>query len=424
MTSDTIMKNTTRRWLKIVLPAAAIAASLFGAAVLFWTRPQLEPQIPEIRPPVIRVVEAKPESVQLTVSTHGTVAPRTESDLVPQVSGTVVWVSPSLVSGGFFEQGDALLRIDPRDYEIELESARAGLARSRSEQVRAGKELERQRGLGKTASRAQLDDAINAEATATARRREAQAAVERAERDLARTEILASYSGRVREESVSVGQFVARGSPVAKLYATDYAEVRLPVPDSQLAYLDLPLWRGSWLSDGPEVTLRARFAGSDHRWTGRVVRTEGEIDARTRMVHVVARVEDPYERQEPERPDDERRRAPLAVGLFVKAEIAGRRAHDVVTLPRSALREGDQVAVVDTDDRLRLRDVGVLRADREQVLVESGLAAGERVSVSSLEAVVDGMKVCPRPVGTGAPPVQEAEPSLAPATAEDAETPS
>jgi len=421
------MKTATKRWLKIVLPAAVIAASLLGAAALFWTRPQLEPQMPEIRPPVVRVVEAKPESVQLTVSTHGTVTPRTESDLVPQVSGTVVWVSPSLVSGGFFEQGDVLLRIDPRDYEIALESARAGLARSRSEQVRAGKELDRQRGLGKTASRSQLDDAITAEATATARRREAQAAVERAERDLARTEIMAPYSGRVREEHVGVGQFVARGSSVARLYATDYAEVRLPVPDSQLAYLDLPLWRGGWLSNGPEVTLRARFAGSDHRWTGRVVRTEGEIDARTRMVHVVARVEDPYERQAQGQPDAERRSTPLAVGLFVKAEIAGRLAHDVVTLPRSALREGDQVAVVDPDDRLRLRDVEVLRTDREQVLVKSGLAAGERVSVSSLEAVVDGMKVRPRSLDTGSPPTPEAEPSPAPATTtpeEVAETPS
>lgn len=113
------------------------------------------------------------------------------------------------------------------------------------------------------------------------------------------------------------------------------------------------------------------------------------------MVHVVARVEDPYGR----RPGAAH--APLPVGLFVEAEIVGRTARGVVVLPRSALRGDDQVLVVDGEDRLRFRDVTVLRRDREEVLIRAGLAGGERVCVSALEAPVDGMRV--RPVDAGAP---------------------
>jgi multidrug efflux pump subunit AcrA (membrane-fusion protein) len=216
----------------------------------------------------------------------------------------------------------------------------------------------------------------------------------------------------VREERVGVGQFVNRGSAVARLYAIDYVEVRLPVPDRQLAYLDLPLLRpGSdpssgrngrgGIEKGPAVTLSANFAGADYSWKGHVERTEGEIDARSRMVHVVARVEAPYERAA------DGGRPPLAVGLFVRAEIEGREVPGAVVLPRSAVfevaaedREGrgapeSRVWVVDADDRLRARAVEVLHTDRDHVVIGSGLAAGQRVVVSPLETAVEDMAVRP-----------------------------
>ena len=346
------------------------------------------------------------ESIEASLSGHEeSVAPRTESDLVSQVSGPVVWVSPALASGGFFEEDEALIRIDRADYEVELESARAAVARGESEHERARKELERQKTLAKrsVASAARYDDAANAERIALATLREARAKRERAERDLARTEIRAPYAGRVREENVDVGQFVTRGAPIGRIYAVDYAEVRLPVPDSDLGYMDLPmLYRGEAPEGGgAPVRLHARFAGGDHTWTGRIVRTEGEIDARSRMVNVVARVEDPYGRSGLVSASDEQTlggrtdgdRPPLAVGLFVEAEIQGRRVENAVVLPRSALRGGDRVLVVDAESRVHFRDVVVLRSQREEVVIGGGLAAGEHVVVSPLSAVVDGMAV-------------------------------
>jgi len=394
-----------KRRAKILLPLGILAAGGLGVALIWLTRPAVESTRPDSPAPLVRVRRVDPRPVDFVVRAHGTVAPRTESDLIPQVSGPVVWVSPALASGGFFGDGEPLIRIDRADYEVALESARAAVARSESEYERAHKELERQKRLAKqsVASAARYDDAVNAERIAAAVLREARAKLERAERDLERTEIRAPYEGRVREENVDVGQFVTRGTPIGRIYAVDFAEVRLPVPDAELGFMDLPLLYRDETPEGggPSVLLRARFAGGEHTWTGRIVRTEGEIDARSRMVNVVARVEDPYGRGESAAREEngepiavsERERPPLAVGLFVEAEIRGRRVEAAVILPRSALRDGDRVLVVDAGGRLHFRDVEVLRKEREEVVIGDGLAAGEDVVVSPLPAVVDGMEV-------------------------------
>jgi RND family efflux transporter MFP subunit len=371
------------------LQATLVLLGGFALAVLvFLSGPKMQPQPPSAIPPLVRVVEAEPRAVQMTSHTHGTVVPRTESDLVPEVDGRVTAVSPSLVSGGFFNQGDVLLEIEPVDYEVALEQARAGLARAESDLENARKSLTRIQDLVRrgAASDSDRDDAANRERIAQATLREARARLSRAERDLDRTRLVAPYQGRVRNERVDVGQFVKRGNPVATIYAVDFAEVRLPIQDEELAFLDLPLgYTGGESSIPIPVTLRARFAGVEHEWLGEVVRTEGELDPATRMVHVVARVPEPYVSRNG--------RPPLSVGLFVDADIQGKTLSDVVILPRSALRGGDQVLVVDQDERLRFRPVDVYRVAEEEVYIVGGLTMGERVCISPLQSTSDGMLV-------------------------------
>ncbi len=382
-----VMKLSTR----LVAPLAVLALGASGAILLIATRPEVVTKAPEPATPLVRVTTVELRDLTLEVTTHGTVAPRTESALIPEVSGRVLEISPALVSGGFFADGDLLVRIDPRDYEVALERARASVARAASEEARAASELTRRRALAARdfASAAQLDEAVRNQAVASAALRETRAALVQAERDLARTNLHAPFAGRVRDEKVDVGQFVSRGGPIATLYAVDWAEVRLPIPDEDLAFLDLPLvWRGEQPDElGPEVRLFARFGGTEHEWKGRIVRTEGEIDARSRMVHAVARVEDPYGRT------DDAERSPLAVGLFVRASIQGKTVPGVAVLPRAALRGDRQVLVIDAEGRLRFRDVEVLRALRDEVVIRAGLESGERVCVSPLETVVEGMPV-------------------------------
>ncbi len=402
-------------WRRVVAPIAILILGVCIVIVVFATKPTVTPRPADIPRPLIRTVTVEPQRVQFVVEASGTVAPTTAGDLVPQVSGEVVWVSPAFVSGGFFEKGEPLLRIDRADYEVALESARANVAAAESEFARTKKELERQRRLAdrSVASEARIDDAENAYRVARARLREARSELQRAERDIERTEILAPYDGRVRSEAVDVGQFVSRGTMVARLYAVDFAEVRLPLPDRELAYLDLALdyrerseialepgeselvieqVEPMLVIEDPAVILEAEFAGALHEWEGRIVRTEGEIDPKSRMVHVVARVADPYGRS------SDVARPPLAVGLFVDAEIMGRVVDDAYVVPRAALRawEGsdiDQVLVVDAESRLRFRAVEILRTERDRVIIGAGLEPGERVCISPIRAVTDGMFV-------------------------------
>jgi RND family efflux transporter MFP subunit len=375
---------------KVVLPFVVIALGVLGLVGMIAARPKVETKPPESLPPLIRVATVEVRDLQLSVVAQGSVAPRTETSLVPEVSGRVDWVSPSLAPGGFFDQGDTLLRIERRDAEVVLRQAEAAVARAASEVRLARANLKRSKDLSGqgVVSTAELDTATNNAGVAEAVLLEAEAQLERARTDLERTEIVAPFPGRVRDKMVDVGQFVNRGTAVATIYSVDYAEVRLPIPDDQLAYVDLPMQ----YRDGedevyqPPVTLRAHIAGQPFEWKGSIVRTEGEIDPRSRMVHAVAQVADPYGRTAGTS------RPPLAVGLFVEAEILGREFKNVVVLPRSAVRGDDRVLVVD-GDRLRFRPVEVLRAERENVIIGGGIRAGERVAISPIEAAVDGMRV-------------------------------
>lgn len=373
---------------RFLLPIGIVIGGFFLAALIVATGPEITPQAPPSTAPLVRTWPAASQTVQMTTVTHGTVLPRTQSELIPEVSGRVIGMSPSMVSGGFFKKDDVLIEIDPLDYELALEQARAGLASARSELTNAKRGYERLQDLAKrqSASQSQYDDALNRLRFAEASLREASAQLSKAERDLERTRITAPYDGRVRSEQVDIGQFVNRGNPVASLYATDAAEVRLPIHDDELAYLHLPL--GSELKDQrPAVILRAQFGGEEHIWEGEVVRTEGELDPQTRMINIIAQVDSPY------KPSAER--PPLAVGLFVEAEIIGTRVNDIYVVPRSALQANNQIYIINGENRLEFRDVDVLRIVDEDVYISNGFRTGEIVCLSTINNAIEGMQVRP-----------------------------
>ena len=405
--------------LKGVLPLALLGVAALAAITMIRNRPEAEIQPPQIAPPGVRVHAVELEDVDLSVISEGTVQPRTESELVPEISGRVISIAPSFAEGGFFEEGDTLLEIDPFDYQQAVIAARSQLAQSRLRLAQEEAEAEiAQREwdeIGEGDPRAltlrepQLEDARAGVAAAEAN-------LVRAERDLDRAEVTAPYAGRVRRKNVDVGQFVTIGNSVGTIYSVDVAEIRLPLPDAELAYLDLPLsYRGGETRLGPRVTVRTTFAGATHAWDGRIVRTESEIDPVSRMVHVVAEVMDPYSSgPDPNRP-------PLAVGMYVDAEIEGRRFGRLAVIPRAALRGRDQVMLVDEESRLRFRTIDILRLTTASIYVRDGLQTGERVAISTVDSPTDGMLV---QVTNGAADVLASVPSApvaAPAEARDQE---
>ncbi len=370
-----------------IIPLVIVVVFLFGAVTLMATAPVLEPAAQKPIPTTVRIREVHPEAVQLKVHSQGTVMPSTETQLIPEVSGRVVWMSPKLVAGGYFTQGEVLARVDELDYRNKRDRAQAALVRAEAEQQHARFEHQRLASLAerKLTSRSQLENALRALRVAEAALQDARVNFDQARQDLERTQIKAPFTGLVRSENVDIGQFISRGSAIATLYASDQVEVRLPIADRQLAFLNLPATLRGELPEQlqPKVELTTEYAGQKLSWSGRIVRTEAEIDVSSRMVQLVARVANDAEQ------------LPLSVGLFVEAEIEGLSAENIVVLPRSALRNNDQVLVVDADDKLRFRAVEPLRLYQDNVLVKSGLSSGERVCLSPIQTAIEGMTVNP-----------------------------
>ena len=371
----------------LVIPVFILGIFLFLAATLMATAPVLEPSSVERLATTVRVVEIQPKSVQLKVNSQGSVMPSTESQLIPEVSGKVSWMSPNLVAGGYFDDQEILIRVDDTDYKTKLDRAQANLARADAEQQHNEFEYRRMQSLVKRnlVSRSQLENSLRAYRVAEASLQDATANFNQAEQDLARTQIRAPFAGLVRSENVDIGQFVSRGSPIAIIYAGNQAEVRLPIADRQLAFLNIPVSiRGEIPQEfQPEVTLTAQYAGQTLEWKGNIVRSEAEIDVSSRMVQLVARVE------------SNSNPVPLTIGLFVTAEIQGLAANNIVVLPREALRNNNQVLVVDEDNKLRFRKISMLRLYQDDLLIKGGLNVGERVCISPIQTVIEGMIVNP-----------------------------
>ncbi|MHC4779284.1 MAG: efflux RND transporter periplasmic adaptor subunit [Planctomycetota bacterium] len=385
------MKKALKIMGNVVLVIALLGVGVVAMGGMISTRPKPETEALKVLPPYVQTMKVANGEVALAVRTHGTVTPRTEGTLVSEVSGRVVEVAPIYGAGGFFEEGDLLMKIDPRDYELAEIRARASLAacQAKRERIRAEAEVAAQEwaslGEGEAPPLALRKPQL---AQAQAEVDAARAALNHAKVNLERTVIRAPYSGCVRAKIADMGQYVTVGTPLARIFAVDYAEVRLPLSDDQASRLELEAFHSNG-EEGrirPAVVLRGTSGGSKGEWSGEIVRVEGHVDARSRMTMVVVRVNDPYGLDSVSGP------APLSVGLFVEAETEGRVIEGVTVVPRTALREGGMVAVVDGEQRLRFRTIQKVQASGAEVVVK-GLEDGESVCLTTPEVVTEGMKV-------------------------------
>jgi RND family efflux transporter MFP subunit len=379
---------------KVILPLV-IAAVMGGTGYYLSTMSPPAAQVPH-RPTLIPVTASvlQPQEYTVVVPTQGEVRARTESSLIPEVSGMIQSISPAFREGGFFEAGDELVKLDDRDHQAAVVIAQSAVAQAETtvseETARATQALEDWKALGRSGEPDPLVLRKPQLAEAKARQMSAQAQLERAQRDLDRTSIKAPYAGRVVEKLADVGQYVGTGRELAKIYAVDAAEIDLPLKSGDLAFLDIPEhYRGEKMpvmDNGPEVVFTAPYAGRTGSWTGKLVRAAGGIDSRSRQLYVTAQVQDPYGRRGGDNP-------PLKVGMFVSAYITGRVLKDVFVVPRVALREGDQVLLIDAEERLRSRTVKIIWGGPDHVVVSEGLKAGEVICTVPLHYAVEGAKV-------------------------------
>ena len=376
--------------IKIFLTLLILALAFVAAAGIIMTRPMPEPVAVAPNVVAIRGIQMEAENIPLTIYAQGVVEPLTASELITQVNGRVAWVSPNFNAGGYFKQGEPLVKLESDDYEARVGLAEAREVRALAEFEHATFELNRMRALVKDqlVSQAMLENAVRQTRLTEAALKEAQINLDQAERDLDRTELRAPFDAIVRSKAVDLGEFVSMGKPLAQLFAADGFEVRLPVLDTQLAYLNLPSSFDTTAplnsANLPSVRLSAQYAGAAASWDAQLVRSESEIDRRSRMVTLVARVSGTRNALSAN---------PLPVGAFVNAEIEGITLENAFQLPRSALRQDNQVLVVDKESRLRFRDVSIARYEQDRILIQSGLKDGDIVNISPIQAVVDGMEV-------------------------------
>ncbi len=361
-----------RKLLIFVILAGAVASVFVMGAM----RPEPQRKERVELDPLVEVMVLEAMTANFEVQSQGTVAPRTETVLSAEVSGTITWMSPKFVAGGVFGQNEVLMRIDPTNYEVALRQAEALVKQRQIEHDGAEK-------LRSQGYRAEAEYASAAAALASA-----EAELVRARRNLERTYIRLPYEGIVRAKEADLGQFVNPGTRLGVTFATDYAEVRLPLTDTDLAFIELPKTGEPVTSGGaagPAVTLSAVQKGRPTDWHAVIVRTEGVVDEKSRVTYVVASVADPYRlRSEGNE---------LPVGTFVTATIEGTVAENIVRIPRAVVRGANQVIFVDDDDKIRIRTVDIARSDADFIYLRGGASPGDRIVLTTLESPINGTSV-------------------------------
>jgi multidrug efflux pump subunit AcrA (membrane-fusion protein) len=450
--------STGRRWLWWLVIIGLLAAGVGGAAALYLLRQKPQPEPPPPRAPYVELGRAEAPGRPLFIMGNGIVQARAEIALSAQVGGRVEAVHPNLLSGGRFEQGELLVRIEDDDYRNRVRQARATVAQREVELTRAREEarIARQElenledrlrdgpgtadGSGieadfDVAGRDEIEpgqvendsggegasqQGISPLALEEPQLEAAEAALSSAEAALSdavlaleRTTIEAPFNGFVRSEDVDVGQFIQPGEQLARIYSRDEVEVIVPLTSAKAALIpglfDLEAGSGAGRVD---VLVTADFGGERFGWAGYVDRARGFIDDASRTVDVVVRIPDPF--RSGMRIDgaegskgDLVTAPPLLVGTYTSVAIEGQEPDRYLTIPARALRRGDLVWAIGEGDggslRLRIVEVEVLLRQDERIAISAPeLPAGALLVTSDIQTVTDGMKVRTRTEDEGA----------------------
>ncbi|PHQ89328.1 MAG: efflux transporter periplasmic adaptor subunit [Pseudoalteromonas sp.] len=367
---------------QIILPIAVLVGGIGLAAGFSAMKKPPEEKPPQDMRPLVAAQPIHLDAITLDVKSYGIVQPKDRTELIAQVSGQVISVAGQFVEGAFVKQGDILARIDPNDYEADLIEAEAGLA-----QASSALEIERaQAHVAKAEWERIKADSSDITASALylrkpqlaekmARYRSAQASVKRAKRNLERTYIKAPYDAIINARSISLGSVVNPGNSFGSLSATSVAEVRLPVADKELQYLN----NGGI---GATVLFSAQFAGKETTWQAEVVRSEGVIDQKSRMSYLVAQLPTPYANKT----------QPLRFGSYVNASIEGRAVNNAIVVPHHLVKE-NKIAILNDDLTLSFKTLNIIREQNGMVIADQGLNEGEQLITSALEYPTEGMAV-------------------------------
>lgn len=374
---------------KILMPVLVLVISVVIITLIFNNKPSNQRGRPQATAKILVETKAiQPQKFEISISSYGVVQPKTQSVLVSQVSGQVSFISENFRDGGFFNEGEVLVKIDDRDYQAELKIAKAALINAQQvlleEQARSKQALEDWQRLGNGSAPGDLVLRKPQLAAQQANVLSAQAKLDKAELALERTQIIAPYSGRVLKKQVDYGQVINSNSQLADIYATDYVEVRLPINNRDLAYLNLPEQSKDGQSNymGTPVTFKSSLIG-EQQWQGKLVRTESAIDDSSQQLYVVAQIEEPFKSTQ----------NTIKIGQYVNAEIRGKTIENALLIPNEAIYQGSYVYVLQNNNLLKRVDINFDWQNSFVTLVSTGLNSGDNLVITPLGQVSSGTPV-------------------------------
>ena len=385
-----IIKKMPSGRLRVLLAFGIVILGALIALVFIKLQKPPEQEEQKTLAPLVKVERLERRDIQMVIRGYGTVGPRVQVEIVPQVSGKVVSVNPQFKAGGFIRHGEQILKIDPRDYDLVVRQANAVVAEA---QVKL--DLEKAEAKVAREEWKQLHPDTEPSSPLVFREpqiRQAQALLESAKAGLAtanlnleRTELSLPVDAVIMSEKVDLGQYVMIGQSVGAAYGIESMEIEVPFEDKELAWFDIPN-NASSVNNAKNaiVQVKADFAGAEHTWWGRVVRTTGQVDRTSRLISVVVEVPDPFQRSDS--------MPPLLPGMFVEVLIEGNILKNAIAVPRDAMRNSNEVWVA-KDGQLCIQALDIVRADRDFAYARSGLEDGDMIVVSSLDMVIEGMKV-------------------------------
>ena len=370
------------------LPVIILVFGLFISFVISSTDPKPNKGIEIPKPTAVFYDNPQKKDVTLRVTTNGEVRSVTEINVIPQVSGRIIQVADEFIDGGNIKKGQPLIWIDDRDYRLATISAESRVAQAKkllereiAESELAKKDWE-ELGEGEasplTLRIPQLEEAralLNA----------AEADLEKAKLNLERTVINLPFDGLIKKKNAGIGQYVNAGSILGSAFSTEKVLIPLPLTDTELSYLGLPLgYESKGYFDGPKVVFRSYISRKNIEWSGRITRTSGSIDSQTRLVYAYAEVLNPYD-EDP----------PLAIGTYVDAEIEGNFISNGFILPIAAIKNDNEIYVIDQNSKLKIKKIEIVGTEEDKVIVKGDISELDMVVISTINTGYEGMELTP-----------------------------
>ena len=376
---------------KYIRPIFIIGFGLAVAYFLYWLG-QTKPQSVSDAPPIdVEVEILKPTNHQILISSTGTTQPITQTALTSEVGGEIIYRSKKFSEGSSVIEGEILAKIDDTDLQLQYNNAllqlRTAEVQSQVQKAEAEVAEEAWKKIGEGTAKdltlkkpqlKQVEAALNV----------AKAQVESAKKKLDKTDITAPYTGRIQSVNIDLGSTILPGQPVGVIYTANQIEISLPVKDSDLAFLDIPM-DGRKLNDNEKSLVKASalYKGKLQVWTGNIERVDGVIDPVTRMIKIIASFKNEFL---------EENQTTLPIGLFVEAEINGKFLENVFIVPNVSLTTNNEILIVDRNNQIEMRKIVVLKKLKDSVIIKDGLSIGERIIVSKLNIATSGMDVNPK----------------------------